>query len=153
MDANGEDRTMATRVFVYGSLMSGYGNHARFLAGKPGVQRIGPEAETTFPFRMVSLGGFPGCLEDDGRGGATRVKGEVYEVDNATLRDLDRLEGHPHFYRRREVSLVGRPPAWMYVLADGRGCERNPPVPDGDWRAYHETPEGSLAASLAARGG
>lgn len=34
------------------------------------------------------------------------VKGEVYEVDAAGLRAIDRLEGHPTAYRRSPLSIV-----------------------------------------------
>ena len=62
------------RVFVYGTLLSGFGNHARLLAGRS--KMIG-EAQTYAEYTMVSLGGFPGVIE----GGDTSIQGEVYEVD------------------------------------------------------------------------
>lgn len=34
------------------------------------------------------------------------VEGEVFEVDGKTLKVLDRLEGHPHHYRRTVIDLL-----------------------------------------------
>jgi gamma-glutamylcyclotransferase (GGCT)/AIG2-like uncharacterized protein YtfP len=52
------------------------------------------------------------------------VPGLLYEVTPRELELLDRKEGHPGFYRRREATVLGvdgRPVrAWTY-LADGRG--------------------------------
>ena len=84
-------------IFVYGTLKRGHGNHhlletATFL----GVAVTAPE------FTMLRLGGFPGIV----RSGETEIKGELYEVDDATLRRLDRLEGHPSFYERQSLTVT-----------------------------------------------
>ena len=117
-------RLATTRVFVYGTLMRGEGNH-RLLEG---AKRIGV-ARTTTEFLFVSLGGFPGLV----RGGDLSVRGELYDVDAGTLRDLDRLEGHPHFYRRQPVQLDdgGRAIAYLLSPEQVRGYER---IASGDWR-------------------
>ena len=50
------------------------------------------------------------------------MKGEVYEVDEAMLANLDILEGYPkHYIRRKEPIQVtdGRVlECWVYLLAD-----------------------------------
>ncbi len=61
---------------------------------------------------MVSLGAYPGIIA----GGSTAIVGEVYEVDEATLAELDRLEGHPEFYRRTEIALADGARVEAYVL-------------------------------------
>ena len=113
-----------TRIFVYGTLMRGEGNH-RLLAG---AKRIGA-ARTAPQFLFVSLGGFPGLV----RGGDLSVRGELYDVGVGTLHDLDRLEGHPHFYRRQPIALDDGARAIAYLLTAGqvRGRER---IASGDWR-------------------
>lgn len=113
-----------TRVLVYGSLMSGQGNH-RFLAGA----RFVAIAHTEPVFTLVSLGAFPALVA----GGATSVRGELYEVDDATLTALDRLEGAPTFYRRELVPLRGGARVFAYVLAS-RAERRHDIVESGDWR-------------------
>jgi gamma-glutamylcyclotransferase (GGCT)/AIG2-like uncharacterized protein YtfP len=52
-------------------------------------------------------------------GGRDAVPGELYRVTRATLAATDRLEGHPHFYRRQEVELEDGRRALTYLLADG----------------------------------
>ncbi len=112
------------RMFVYGSLKAGFSNHrllrtARFV----GPERTAPE------FTMYSLGGFPGVV----RGGTTAIEGEVCEVDLETLAALDRLEGHPRFYRRTMVRLEGEERLETYLL-DGEKIKGRPVVVSGRWR-------------------
>ncbi len=118
-----------TRVFVYGTLLSGEPNH-RLLAS---AARVG-EARTEPAFDLVSLGAFPAMVA----GGRTAVAGEVYEVDAATLADLDRLEGHPRFYQRRRIRLEdgGEVLAYVFTSEQARG---RPAIASGNWR--HERKE------------
>jgi gamma-glutamylaminecyclotransferase len=121
---------MAHRVFVYGSLMSGLHNHHML----DGARRVG--RGTTGPhYRMVSLGGFPAVLA----GGSSAVAGELYEVPGRVLGRLDRLEGHPDWYRRTpcDVRLDDGTAveAEMYVMT-GHAYDGRDPVPGGDWRAH-----------------
>lgn len=85
------------KMFVYGSLRKGYHNHDRFLTG---CRYVG-DGITNPEFTMITLGNFPGVFA----GGDTAIKGEIYEVNLPTLRQLDRLEGHPDFYRRTAITL------------------------------------------------
>ena len=135
-------------VFVYGSLMSGFGNH-HFIASSP---RLMDEAMTEKHFSMVASSAealeFPYALdEDDSRPSDTLcpLKGEVYVLDAAGLATLDWLEDHPDLYTRRLtwIEHLGEA-AWMYVLSsrDSIACVRaltwqHPQVlPPGDWRAF-----------------
>ena len=113
-------------VAVYGTLQKGFGNH-KFLA----QSRFVGKALTEPNFTLLHLGGFPGIV----RSGHTAVSCEVYEVDDATLARLDRLEGHPTFYERQpltvtmdgtEISVEGYvlPTSWL----DGRKI-----IPTGMW--------------------
>lgn len=85
---------MNTLVFVYGSLKKGFGNH-RLL------EKAISHGKGTISGRIYSLGSYPGLKEavDD------KVHGELYEVNDATLAALDRLEGHPRMYERKEVAV------------------------------------------------
>ena len=87
-------------LFVYGTLLRGQRNHSSLAA----AQYLG-RVRTAASYTLVSLGPFPALRE----GGSAAVEGELYEVDPAILAALDRLEGHPDFYRRGTV-----------LLADGR---------------------------------
>lgn len=114
----------SAKVFVYGTLLSGEPNH-HLLAR---AQLVG-EARTEAAFDFVSLGGFPAMVP----GGATAVAGEIYEVDEPTLAALDRLEGHPRFYRRRPVRLDGGGEVLAYLLTPDQARGR-PRITSGDWR-------------------
>jgi len=112
------------RVFVYGTLLSGEPNH-RLLAD---AELVGA-ARTEPDFDLVSLGAFPAMIA----GGATAIAGEVYEVDRPTLDALDRLEGHPRFYRRRAVRLDDGGEVLAYLLTPDQVRGR-PRITSGDWR-------------------
>jgi gamma-glutamylcyclotransferase (GGCT)/AIG2-like uncharacterized protein YtfP len=113
------------RIFVYGTLLAGEPNH-RLLTDA----RLIAEARTKPAFELRDLGAFPG-LE---RGGEHAVAGEVYEVDAATLAALDRLEGHPRFYRRTRIALEDGAAVETYLLAPEQ-VEGRPVIHSGSWRA------------------
>lgn len=121
-------------VAVYGSLLSGLGNHRV-------MQRLGEEhyelvGETTIPgFNLFPLGGFPGIER-----GENSVKVEVYNVSNELLKGpLDRLEGYEEgssdndFYDRQLVKTEFGD-AWIYIYV--RGAGQRAIIQDGDWRNF-----------------
>jgi gamma-glutamylaminecyclotransferase len=98
-------------VFVYGSLKRGFRNHCML----EGSRFIG-DAHTLETFRMHSMGGaFPAVVPDED---GAAIEGEVYSVDDEGLARLDRLEGYPRHYDRKQVKVdlgVGRhKKAWIY---------------------------------------
>lgn len=112
-------------VFVYGSLKNGFGNN-RLLH----KSELVCSTKTKDKWRMNSLGGFPGVLRDK----VGYVSGEMYKVDEDTLKSLDRLESNGHFYLREEVELEGDKTAWMYVLMNEQGT----PIPvDVETQTYN----------------
>ncbi len=115
-----------THIFVYGTLRSGGANWRAHLA-----PARGDAAVTDAAYTMRSLGRFP-IVE---AGGADAIVGEVFEVDDAALASLDRLEGHPGWYQRVEIDVrcggaVRR--VWMYLMPPGRH-DAHPIIHDGDW--------------------
>lgn len=90
------------RIFVYGSLKTGLYNH-------PAMDTSKLVCNDGFILgHLYCLGPFPAYkpptgLNDDLAG---PVYGELYEVDDETLRRLDSLEGHPDFYRRSRAIMV-----------------------------------------------
>ena len=100
-------------VAVYGSLRQGLGNH-RLLEHVESHEK----GVTLSNFNMYSLGGFPAITEE----GTAGVVVEVYDVDDATFARLDRLEGYPSFYDRKEVDVLldngNTVQAWIYYLHD-----------------------------------
>ena len=116
--------TATTRVFVYGSLLSGEPNH-RVLAR---ARRVG-EARTAPRFALHDLGAYPAMIE----GGGLAIAGEVYEVDAKTLARLDVLEGHPRYYRRVPITLADGSSAETYLLTPAQ-VEGRPLIASGNWR-------------------
>lgn len=94
-----------TRVFVYGTLKRGHGNHLLLCAS-----RFLGKCHTPPAYSLHDLGFFPGLVRD----GHMPIPGEVFEVDHDTLAALDVLEGYPRFYDRE---LIDTPygAAWVYV--------------------------------------
>lgn len=119
-------------VAVYGTLRKGQGNHRRLEHGNAkflGKCKIGN-------FGMVSLGGFPAVYSTEEPDKLITI--EVYEVDDATMRSLDQLEGFPNFYNRKQVPTpLGT--AWIYFI-DSYATRDTPRVPDGDWVNFNSMP-------------
>lgn len=84
---------MSSVVFVYGTLIRGQRNH-RLLADSDFIGAAELEG-----FAMYDLDYFPGIQPEAG----SRVKGELFRVDEWTLSALDRLEGEGYLYVRQEV--------------------------------------------------
>lgn len=116
------------KIFVYGTLLRLQGNH-RLLARS----RLLREARTKPKFQMHSLGGFPGVVG----GGSHAIVGELYDVDAATLAALDRLEGHPSFYRRTVIHLDDGERVEAYLLPRDR-VAHCPVIQSGSWLEHRK---------------
>jgi gamma-glutamylaminecyclotransferase len=116
----------ATRVFVYGSLLAGEPNHR--VLERPRL--LAADVRTEASYSLHDLGAYPAMVPD----GEDSIVGELYEVDAATLAALDRLEGHPRFYKRTEVALIDGTTAETYLLPRTQVTGR-PVVRGGSWRA------------------
>ena len=111
------------RIFVYGTLMTGQPNHGLLEE----ATHLGT-GHTEAAFDLINLGAFPALLA----GGSTSVRGELYEVNSQTLAALDRLEGHPLFYRRGTIRLeTGKKVAAYLFPKRPRSAAK---IPSGDWR-------------------
>ena len=101
-----------TRLFVYGTLKSGYGNN-RLLR----TSRFAGEAISEHPKFKMTGHGVP-FLSDKGD---QYIRGELWEIDDPDVLDrIDQLEGHPTCYCRREHSFYNvttgeRETAWVYL--------------------------------------
>jgi gamma-glutamylcyclotransferase (GGCT)/AIG2-like uncharacterized protein YtfP len=125
MNRDVSQRGASTRVFVYGTLLQGEGNHDLLAR----AEFLGP-ARTPLRFALYDLGGFPGLVA----GGEQAVEGEVYIVGPDTLARLDQLEGHPRFYRRAPIALEDGSTVETYLLPRDRVVGR-PLITSGSWRA------------------
>lgn len=91
-----------TKVFVYGTLKRGYGNHGRFLKSATYLGK----ASTVGKWNMIGKDmAFPYLLNFDKINGSNII-GEVYECDTATIKALDYLEGVPRHYRKMTTSVA-----------------------------------------------
>ena len=119
-------------IMVYGSLLVGEPNHY-LLSNAEFVK----SALTKPEYELIDINGqFPAMVS----GGRTAVKGEVYYIDVITLAAIDRLEGHPNFYKRTKISLTDESIVETYILDSylnrsysNRGYLK---IPMGDWRAW-----------------
>lgn len=127
---------MRQRVFVYGTLLRGEVNHHLLTQ----AEYLGSH-RTAACFSLYLLRAYPGAV----RGGATAIQGEVYGLDHAGLRRLDRLEDYPELYDRQLLATpYGR--AWIYLF---RGSVRDRPlIPGGDWRTFATDPDSIRAAGV-----
>lgn len=123
---------MKRLLFVYGSLMKGFGNHGQ-LAGVRFVRRAMVRG-----FELYDLGAFPAMVER----GDGHVHGELYDVDIATLDRLDRFEGCPSLYQRRLVTTTEGEtnpwPVWTYVY--NRDVRPETRIRSGKWRVRGDGP-------------
>jgi gamma-glutamylcyclotransferase (GGCT)/AIG2-like uncharacterized protein YtfP len=109
---------MTHRVFVYGTLKSGFRNHYLLK----GCEFFGAAA-TISTYKMIE-NGFPVIMPDsEGK----RLAGEIYIVDDAALARLDQLEREGSSYDRKLIDVLPvaggeRPPirAFIYVGREDR---------------------------------
>lgn len=116
---------------VYGTLRQGFGNN-RLLQNKYseylGTQRL--EA----PFRMVSMGGFPGMIATD-MAHCHNITIEVFRVSSPDVeQSLDWLEGYPGWYDKQTIETQWGT-AFIYTQTEEQVGHR-PAVESGDWKEF-----------------
>ncbi|KAK4884669.1 hypothetical protein RN001_000940 [Aquatica leii] len=106
-------------VFVYGTLKIGEPNHYWLDKNPKGSYKFICNAETIekYPLVVETQYHVPFLLHKPGTG--HYVKGELYEVDEKVLANLDILEEHPTIYEREEkivkrVDTQETTKAWIY---------------------------------------
>jgi gamma-glutamylcyclotransferase (GGCT)/AIG2-like uncharacterized protein YtfP len=119
-------------VFVYGTLRRGGAGamsvrfpNAKFIAG------------AKVSGSLYDLGAYPGLLQNESN---ALVIGEVYEVDDELLNELDDFEASSNYLRKQVETSLGNHKSicWTY--------EPNPEfyspralIPSGDWIEYART--------------
>jgi gamma-glutamylaminecyclotransferase len=108
----------STLLFVYGSLKRGRRHHAELGGARfVGVARTAPE------YRLLDLGEYPALAA-----GCRAIEGELYEVTEALLVELDRFEGDG--YDRGVLHLSDGGTALAYFATPE--LTRRAPELDGD---------------------
>jgi allophanate hydrolase len=102
-----------TRVFLYGTLKTG--QRRNFYLVRHGARLLG-QAATAPRYRLLRplLADYP-CLVEDAQNGLG-VEGELWEVSDACLADLDAVEGVPDLFVRRPVLLSNGEQVAAYVI-------------------------------------
>ncbi len=86
-------------VAVYGTLKKGYSNYNNYLTSSKHVGK--GKTKTKYP---LVIKGLPYLIERGGIG--YNVEVDVFKVSDSVLSNLDRLEGHPTWYRRKQIPIV-----------------------------------------------
>ena len=118
-------------MFVYGTLMKGEPHHSSISHA-----RFVRAAETLPAYELIQIDYYPAMLT----GGTSRIMGELYEVDDETLRRLDELEEVPHYYERRTIELADGSEALAYVMPRDR-AQGGSPIPSGYFRMRTAPPK------------
>jgi len=93
---------------------------------------------------LYDLGAYPAATPSDGV-----IQGDLLRVDAAALPITDRIEGHPVYYRRAQVTVqtaTGPMDAWVYWAPPGLTTGRRQ-ITNGDWFQRHLS--GSTSDQLA----
>lgn len=113
------------KVFTYGTLMKGqraYGIFGDMKFISDGILN---------DYGIFEVGSYPAVVPVEG----FRVFGEIYEVNEETLRRLDEYEGEGFLYLRKRLPIEtesGTVPVWVYVYnRDVSSLELREPI--GKW--------------------
>ena len=102
------------KVFVYGTLMKGENNH-HFLENSKCLGISAIEG-----YEMYNVGGYPAIIP-----GESTIPGELYEVHESDMRNIDMLEGEGSLYIRKCKETTDKSLAYIYEYAqDTEGLEK-----------------------------
>ncbi len=121
-------------IFVYGSLRR----------GGPGAMSIRFSsaqfiADAKVNGSLYDLGEYPGLLLDESK---SQVNGEVYEVNDELLAELDDFEASSHYCRKQVNVFLGDHSrvCWIYVPEGGSEFYSDRTlITSGDWTEYART--------------
>lgn len=142
MGRNKEEATdRQHRVLVYGTLRKGQGN-AGLLDDSKFLGTVIIPASAGLVMLDAMRGAYPVAVQAKGSGHEPeKIVAELYAVNDATLKELDRLEAVPTLYKRHRVKVQNRGQsvsAIIYVGAEGAfDLESAKPAKEGDW-AHHK---------------
>jgi gamma-glutamylaminecyclotransferase len=107
-------------IAVYGTLKKGYSNYHHYLSASKFIAK----GKTKDKYPLI-IRGLPYLIEQKGKGHNVEV--DIFKVSGGVLAHLDRLEGHPDWYRRKQIDVKtknGVLKCWIYFnireTADGK---------------------------------
>lgn len=94
-----KDNVLETHyIAVYGTLKKGFSNYYAYLSDSNYICK----GKTSMKYPLV-VDGLPYLIEAPGIGHFVDV--DIFKVTEACLQRLDRLEGHPNFYKRKQIEI------------------------------------------------
>jgi len=116
-------------VFVYGTLKKGYRNYKYFL------DQLEPIKAELEGFTLHAGPYFPFAKRSKGK---EIIKGEIYQINDEKLKQLDMLEGVPHHYQRvicypqvKGKAKGDEPECWIYISDI---AAKYPIIKNGEWK-------------------
>lgn len=93
-------------IFVYGTLKTNQPNHYWLRNREHGFSRLVASGKTQerYPLLIGTRYNIPFMLNEPGVG--DEIHGEIYEVDEAMLAQIDKLEDHPNYYLRQQIQII-----------------------------------------------
>jgi gamma-glutamylaminecyclotransferase len=114
-------------LFVFGTLKRGEKNHHLMT----GAWFLWP-ATTAANYRLYELGEYPGLVRDEENGLA--ISGELYQVSECLLEELDDFEGVPDLFVRQPIAIPDFPnpvDAYFWAQTVPAGCRSG-----GSWPIF-----------------
>lgn len=95
-------------IFVYGTLKKGFSNNTLLKTSK-----FIKKYTLTGKYQMINVNNaFPAVILSKN---INKIKGEIWDVNQETLDDIDALEGVPYLYNRRHFRYAGMN-CWIYIM-------------------------------------
>ena len=108
-----KNNVLTHTIAVYGTLKKDYSNYWSYLNGTS-TKYIG-RGKTQDKYPLV-VNGLPYLVNKKGIGHNVEV--DVFNVSGSTLNDIDMLEGHPNWYKRKQIPITLKDGstilAWIY---------------------------------------
>ena len=126
-------------VFIYGTLRIGEINDIGLAAARHGIRAPRLVGRAAVQGRLYDFGDYPGLVRDDTAG---PVRGDVYEIDEALVPVLDKIEGiEPgieSLFKSREVvvTVEGRELRCLFYPVDDVSARGRARIAAGDWVSY-----------------
>jgi len=122
---------MATDLlFVYGTLMRGFGLHPLL------ARQAAFHGEGTIAARLVDLGAYPGAVPDP-HASVMSVMGEIYRIAGPDgFEALDSAEGPRYHREQTRVRMADGREVAAFVYWYRGPLDRSVPIPGGDYRAH-----------------